>query len=263
MPYLTIFLLFTLYPVLYGLWLGSDPASYATLWDSPTYARTFWNTVAFLAIAVNLKILLALLLSGFFVAPQRWVRWLSVILFLPWAIPSVPAILSFRWMFDSDWGLINSTLLSIGIEGPQWLSQSYWPMLVICIAHIWKFLPFWVIVFVAGRLAIRRDLYDAAAADGASTFQCYRYVTWPGLRNLYITNTLVAMTWALGDFNTIYLMTGGGPMDRTHTLTTLGFRYAFVLSDFKTGIATVITILPLLIPLVWVLARRMTRATPS
>ena len=249
--------------MLYGLWLGSDPATYIALWNNPTYARTFWNTVAFLVIAVNIKMLLALLLSSFFVAPQRWVRWLSVILFLPWAIPSVPAILSFRWMFDSDWGLINNALFSIGIEGPQWLNQSYWPMLVICIAHIWKFLPFWVLVLVAGRLAIRHDLYDAAAADGATVFQRFRYVTWPSLRNLYITNTLVAMTWALGDFNTIYLMTGGGPMDRTHTLATLGFRYAFVLSDLKTGVATVITILPFLIPLLWVLARRMTRETSA
>lgn len=124
-------------------------------------------------------------------------------------------------------------------------------------------MPFWVIVMIAGRMAISRNLYDAIDVDGASSLQRFTYVTWPGVRNLYIINTLVATTWALGDFNSIYLLTGGGPVERTHTLATLGFRYAFILSDIKTGVATVITILPLLVPLLIVLIRRMTREMES
>lgn len=258
-PCAALFLMFTLYPVLYGLWLGLNPASYTALWNNPIYLRTFCNTLFFIFVVVNLKMLFALGLSGLFVSERRRVRWLSALLVLPWALPSVPSVLTFRWMFNSEWGLVNNLLLLIGIDGPQWLIRPEWAMTAICATHIWKYMPFWVIALVAGRMGIPGELYDAARVDGASRLQIFRHITWPGLRSLYLTNTLVATIWALGDFNTVYLLTGGGPMDRTHTLATLGFRYAFVLSDMKTGIAAMFTMLPLLVPLIWLLGRRISR----
>lgn len=260
-PFAILLVTIILYPFLYGLWLGRSPASYKALLENPVYLGTIRNTLFFLVVAVNTKMLLALALSALFVSRQRWVKWLSIALVLPWAIPTVPAILSFRWMFNSEWGLFNNLLFRAGIDGPQWLIRTDWAMSAICITHIWKYLPFWVIAMTAGRIGIAAELYDAARLDGATRLQIFRHVTWPGLKNLYIINTLVATIWALGDFNTIYLLTGGGPMDRTHTLSTLGFRYAFVLSDMETGVATVITAIPLLLPLLWLLVRKMTRKT--
>lgn len=257
-PFALLLILIILYPLLYGLWLGKNPASYKTLLDNPAYLGTLRNTIFFLLVAVNTKMLLALALSALFVSQRRGVRWLSIALVLPWAIPTVPAVLSFRWMFNSEWGLFNNLLFRLGIDGPQWLIRPDWAMLAICITHIWKYLPFWVIAMAAGRMGIATELYDAARLDGATHLQTFRHITWPEIRNLYIINTLVATIWALGDFNTIYLLTGGGPMDRTHTLATLGFRYAFVLSDMETGVATVITVIPLLIALLWLLVRKMT-----
>ena len=92
---------------------------------------------------------------------------------------------------------------------------------------------------------------------GASPLQQFWYVTWPQLRNLYITSTLLSTIWSLGDFNSVYLLTGGGPADKTHVLATLGIRYAFSLQQLGTGVATVITALPFLIPLVFLLLRRL------
>src|SRR5918911_786879 len=74
-PYAVIFLLFVVWPVGYGLWMGTRAASYATLWNDPIYHRTLWNTAIFLGVAVNLKLAMALVISGFFVHPQRWIRW--------------------------------------------------------------------------------------------------------------------------------------------------------------------------------------------
>ena len=261
LPFALLLILIILYPFLYGLWLGRNPASYKALLDNPVYPGTLRNTFLFLFVAVNIKMLLALALSALFVSRRTPVRWLSIALVLPWAIPTVPAVLSFRWMFNSEWGLFNNLLLRIGINGPQWLIRPDWALLAICITHIWKYLPFWVISMTAGRMGIAPELYDAARLDGATPLQTFRHVTWPGLRNLYLINTLIATIWALGDFNTIHLLTGGGPMDRTHTLATLGFRYAFVLSDLETGVATVVTAIPLLLPLLWLLARKMARGT--
>jgi multiple sugar transport system permease protein len=127
--------------------------------------------------------------------------------------------------------------------------------------HIWKYLPFWTLILLAGRMAISRDLYEAARIDGASRTQQFLYVTWPQIRNLYLTSTLLSTIWSLGDFNSVYLLTGGGPNDTTHVLATLGIRYAFRLFQLDMGVATVITALPILVPLVILLVRRLGRRT--
>src|SRR5258708_20632633 len=106
-PYVLVFLAFVLYPVSYGLWLARDPASYARLFADPIFVRTVVNTVVFLLIAVNLKFLLALWLSGFFVHERVWILWLSVIFIIPWAFPSIPAICSNHFMFNPECGALT------------------------------------------------------------------------------------------------------------------------------------------------------------
>jgi multiple sugar transport system permease protein len=260
-PYAVVFLVFVVYPVAYGLWMGSSPRSYATLWADPIFQRTIRNTLLFLVVAVNLKMALALAISGFFVHEQLWIRWTSIVFILPWAIPSIPTILSFRWMLNSEWGMINTILFRLfDIDGPWWLLKPELAMGSIITVHIWKYLPFWTLILLAARLAIPKDLYEAAEIDGATPGQRFRHVTWPSVKNLYITSTLLSTIWSLGDFNSVYLLTGGGPVDSTHVLATLGIRYAFGLNDVGTGVATVIVALPLVIPLVIYMVGRLGRS---
>jgi len=262
-PYAVVFALFVVYPVAYGLWLGSGARSYATLWNDPIFQRTLRNTLVFLVVAVNLKMVLALAVSGFFAQMRPWIRWMSVIFILPWAIPSIPTILSFRWMLNSEWGMINTILFRLfQIDGPWWLLKPELAMGSIIFVHIWKYLPFWTLILLAARMSIPADHYEAAHIDGANAWQRFRYVTWPSVKNLYITSTLLSTIWSLGDFNSVYLLTGGGPVDATHVLATLGIRYAFGLNDVGTGVATVIVAMPLVIPLVIYLVRRLGRPEP-
>lgn len=261
-PYVVIFLVFVVWPVAYGIWLGSDPQSYVRLFNDPIYLRTVVNTAIFLGVGINLKLFLALLLSGFFASTRSWIRWLSIIFILPWAVPSIPTILSFRWMLNSEWGMLNNMLWYwFGIDGPWWLVRPHLALGSVITVHIWKYLPFWTLILLAGRMAISNDLYEAARIDGASRLQQFFYVTWPQVRNLYFTSTLLSIIWSLGDFNSVYLLTGGGPNDTTHVLATLGIRYAFRLFQLDMGVATVITALPVLIPLVILLVRRLGRRT--
>jgi multiple sugar transport system permease protein len=262
-PYAVVFALFIVYPMAYGLWLGTDWDSYVKLWRDPIYNRTAYNTLLFVFVAVNLQMGLALLISGFFVHQRWWVRALSVIFILPWVVPSVASILSVRWMLNTDWGMINTILFEwFDLDGPKWLTNASLAMSSIIALFIWRHLPFWALIMLAGRLAISKDLYEAAEIDGANAFQRFRYVTWPSLVRLYITSTLLATIWCLGEFNTIYLLTAGGPYDATHVLATLGVRYAFLASDVNTGVATVLTALPVLIPLAVVMLRQL-RRTPA
>src|ERR1700760_3197012 len=106
-PYLLVFLAFVLYPIGYGLWLARQPSSYVALYNDPIFARAAINTLIFLLVGINIKMLIALLLSGFFVEQPAWIKWLSVIFILPWAVPSIPTILSVRFMFNPEWGVVN------------------------------------------------------------------------------------------------------------------------------------------------------------
>lgn len=261
-PYVVFFLVFVVWPVAIGFWLGSSPAAYAKLFADPIFSRTAFNTAVFLAVGINLKLFLALLLSGFFANTRPWIRWLSVLFILPWAVPSIPTIFSFRWMLNSEWGMINGILWdAFGIEGPWWLIDPPLAFSSVIGVHIWKYLPFWTLILLAGRMSIPTELYEAARIDGATPLQQFKNVTWPYLKNLYITSTLLSTIFSLGDFNSVYLLTGGGPAELTHVLATLGFRYAFNLHELGVGVATVMVALPVMVPLVILLLGRLGRGS--
>jgi multiple sugar transport system permease protein len=258
-PYAIVFLAFVVYPVSYGLWLARHPDSYTRLFADPIFIRTVINTILFLGIAVNLKFLLALWMSGFFVHERTWIRWMSVLFLLPWAVPSIPTIFSIRFMFNPEWGVINSTIFKLTLQdGPNWLNDPQIGLGLAMLTHIWKSLPFWTLILIAGRLAIPREQYEAAAVDGASTWQKFKYVTWPSLRTLYLSSTILSMIWSLGDFNSVYLLTGGGPADLTHVLATLGIRY-IRLDQVDLAMATIVCAMPLVLPLVYFMMKNLSR----
>jgi len=259
-PYALVFLAFVLYPVTYGLWLARHPESYVKLFADPIFFRTVVNTIIFLVVAVNLKFLLALWLSGFFVHDRVWIRWLSVLFLLPWAVPSIPTIFSIRFMFNPEWGVINTTIFRLtGLDGPNWLNDPRIGLSLAMLTHIWKSLPFWTLILIAGRLAIPREQYEAASVDGASPWQKFKYVTWPSLRTLYLTSTILSMIWTLGDFNSVYLLTGGGPADLTHVLATLGIRY-IRLDQVDMAMATIVCAMPFVLPLVYFMMKSLSRS---
>ena len=258
-PYVLIFLVFVLFPVGYGLWLARDPQNYVKLADDPIFFRTVINTVIFLLVAVNLKMVIALGLSGFFVQTRWWIKALSLVFILPWAVPSIPTILSVRFMLNPEWGVINSTYFRLtGLDGPNWLNDPTLALTFSMLMHIWKSLPFWTLILVAGRLAIPAEQYEAASVDGATRWQKFRFISWPAMRDLYLTCTLLSMIWTLGDFNSVYLLTGGGPADLTHVLATLGIRY-LRLDQIELAMASIVVALPLVLPMVAVMMKRLSK----
>jgi multiple sugar transport system permease protein len=261
-PYVAIFFAFVIYPVVYGLWMGHSPRLYTELWHDPIYQTAIVNTIVFLAVAVNVKMFMALLLSGFFMRKRLWVKALLVVYVLPWAVPVLPTFLSIHWMLNSQWGLVDNALWNwFHIDGPGWLDTSRWLALGAVIAsYIWKWMPFWTVILLAGRMAIPQELYESAEVDGATGLRKFTHVTFPLLANLYLVCTLLSTIWTLGDFNTVFFVSGGGPAMTTHVLATLGIRDAYTLAQPDLGVAAVMTALPLLIPLVIFLMRKLRTA---
>ena len=259
-PYVLVFAVFVVYPVGYGFYLARDPQSYVALWHDPIFFNSVLNTLIFLVVVVNLKFAMALFLSGFFVHERTWIRVLAVIFILPWAVPSIPTILSFRFMFNPEWGIVNSLIFRLtGLDGPNWLNDRWIAFSMAGLVHIWKSLPFWTLILITGRLAISKELYEAAAVDGATRWQAFRWITWPSVRTLYLTSVILSMIWTLGDFNSVYLLTGGGPGDLTHVMATLGIRY-LRLDQLDRAMATIVVALPFVLPLMWFMVRRLSVA---
>ena len=258
-PYVIVFLVFVLYPICYGLWLARHPASYVKLFEDPIFFRTVVNTIVFIVVAINLKMVVALLISGFLIQQRWWIKVISVIFILPWAVPSIPTILSVRFMLNPEWGVVNQLIFKLtGADGPNWLNDPTLALGFSMLMHIWKSLPFWTLILVAGRLAIPAEQYEAASVDGATGWQKFKFITWPSMRTLYLTSTILSMIWTLGDFNSVYLLTGGGPADLTHVLATLGIRY-LRLDQVDLSMASIVVALPLVLPLVYFMMKRLSK----
>ncbi len=258
LPYIAIFLAFVVYPIGFGIWMGSDLSLYEQLFTDPRYLTTVVNTLLYVGIGVNLKMFLAFMLSGFFIRKGWWTKALLVIFILPWATPALPAYMSIHWFMNGQWGMLNNALyLLFGIDGPVYLNERWMGLASNIGAYIWKTLPFWTVILLAGRMAVPQELYEAAAVDGATGLRRFAHVTVPLMANLYLVCTLLDMVFALGDFNATFFVSGGGPAMSTEVLATLGIRYAFTVALPRLGVACVMSALPVLIPLVIILMRRL------
>lgn len=259
LPYVAVLLAFALYPMLYGFWMASSPALYQELFASEEYWETVVTTLLFVGIGANLTMLLALLLSGYFMQRRWWVKALLVLSMIPWALPAQPVFISFHWMLIFPGFIANLSWHLFGVDGPDWFSN-YWLALGSNIAaYAWKTMPFWTVILLAGRMAIPQDLYDAAAIDGATGWRRFTDLVMPLLANLYIVCTLLCTIWMIGDFNTTEIVSGGAPNHTTDVLATMGVDTMMEEGKPELGVAVVMSTLPLVLPIGVLLVHRLRR----
>jgi multiple sugar transport system permease protein len=254
-PLLFLFAAFVIYPMVMGVYYAADLDNFRAIFGDPVFRATLANTFWYVVVAVNVKLVVALWLSGILDYPFLSIRILAALFLIPWAVPALPGILSFRWMLNSQWGIFNHLLGKLGFASVPWLANHDTALGAVMVFHIWKYLPFWTIIFLAGRRAIASELYEAAAIDGAGTLQNFAYVTFPLLRNLYLICTLLSMVFTLGDFTVPWLMTGGAPGDSTHVIATLAYRYTFAMGRLEWGLATFGVVLPITLLFIGILIR--------
>ncbi len=260
-PYVAVFLAFVAYPVVFGLWMGHDPALYGLLMSDPRYVDTVMNTVLFVAIGVNVTMFGALMLSGFFMRRSRWRRSLLVVFLIPWALPGFVVFTSIHFMLVTQWGLLDSLIRAVtGEDGPLFMVSTPIAMASNIVSYIWKWLPFWTLIFIAGRMAIPQDIYEAADIDGAIGYKRLVHVTFPLLASVYLICTLLATVWTLGDFSTVFFVSSGAPARTTDVLATYGVNEAFGFGYPYLGAAAMMSALPILIPIVLLLMRRVRTA---
>ncbi len=235
--------------------------NYVELTGDPVFRKVMWNSAVFTVASVTVKLLIGLLMALSLHQALFARRLVRGILLLPWVVPTVITALAWHWMFDALRGFINVSLETLGLIGEPiaWLGQPATAMMAVVVVNIWRGFPFFGVSLLAGLQAIPADLYEAAAVDGASATQRFRHVTLPGLRPVIFVTALISTIFTLNDFNIVYVMTRGGPGIATHILATYTYEVGFQALRWGRAVAVSMYLMPLVVVLIVVLARRLTR----
>ncbi|MFI6502565.1 carbohydrate ABC transporter permease [Nonomuraea typhae] len=224
------------------------------------WAKLAWTvvwTVACVALHYGLGLGLAVLL-------HRKLRFRSVyrvLLILPWAIPAFVAAFIWRYLFNSDYGVINAMLEAAGFGAVGWLNDPFTARIAVIAVNVWLGVPFMMVAMLGGLQSIPKELYEAAEVDGATPWQRFTNITLPSLRAVSSTVILLGTIWTFNMFPVIYLVTGGGPGSETEILVTYAFREAFTGVRNYSGSATWGVIILLLLVLMAFGYRRALRKT--
>lgn len=261
-------------PSIYVVWLsvmkssfGLEPTfvglgNYIRVLSDPAFRSALWNTVVIVVVAVHLELGLGLLVALLFANGLPFRRLLLVAVLAPYAVSEVIAVVMWRFLFDPDAGPITQMLQSLGLPILDWSFEPSHAMILIALLTIWLHLPFTFIILYAARLAVAKDLYEAARIDGATPFQCFRRVTLPLLGPAIVIALLFRYIFAFRIFSEVWLLTNGGPARTTEVVAVYLYREAFTYNAFGTAAATawimVVASLLLAVGYVFVLRRQVT-----
>jgi multiple sugar transport system permease protein len=234
--------LYRVEPALSPDWSFVSLHNYSRILADPDVAGSLGHTAVWTVGSVVLQVALGL---GAAVALAKAFRGRGLVraaLMVPWATPAVVGALAWKWIYHGQYGLLNSALRGLHLDSlaVAWLGDPHTAMNAVIVANVWRGFPFITVVLLAGVLAIPRELYEAAAVDGASGFGAFRRVTLPLLKPALLISSLLAAIWTFNNFAYIYILTGGGPAGQTDILVTFVYRNGFQL--FHWGYASALSV---------------------
>ena len=204
--------------------------------------RSIWFSLAAMVFKLAFGLLVALLINQRFFG-RGLVR--GAVL-LPWAMPSIAAILIWAWMYNDLFGVFNFLLIKAGIiEVPlSFLGSKKWVMPALILENVWRGFPFYAINLLAGLQAIPEQLYEAARIDGASALQNFRFITLPGLRTVILIICLLSFIWNANIFTDVWVLTRGGPGKASEVFSILTFKLAFQGLELGKAAAVPVLLMP-------------------
>ena len=270
-PSLLVMLGLVLYPLLYNFYLAfsgmnlyqfRDPPfvglrNFAEILSTPVLYRVFGKTVVWTVVNVffhvTLGVFLALLLSG----PVRGRTLFRTLLILPWAMPQYISALTWRGMFNYEYGAVNLILQRLHLPAVPWLSDPTWAFVAPVIVNIWLGFPFMMVVSLGALTAIPHDLYEAAELDGASAWHKFRHVTWPQILPVLTPAVLLGTIWTFNSMVVIWLVSQQGrPADQTHIMVTWIYKVAFTYYRYSYAAAFSVVVFLILLGFVIFTLRR-------
>ncbi len=209
-------------------------ANYVNLIDDKIFHLVLKNSIIWTAAAVAMNVILGLLIALLLSRSTTFSEIVRGTLILAWATPLVVAGIVWKWMYNAEYGQLNSLLFSLGLidEPVQWLTNARSAFIGALVSRFWTAFPFTTFAFLSGLQSIPLDLYEAAIVDGATGWQRFWRITLPLLRPVTLAVLLISVIWSFNSFAFIYVITGGGPANKTQIMVTEIFRRAFGYFNF-------------------------------
>lgn len=259
------------FPMLWGFYMSftnktiGNPAAfvrvqnYVKLIGDPEYRRAILNTVFFTAISIALKTVFGMMMALALNQNFKGRNIVRALLMIPWTLPNIVVVYNWRWIFNSTGGIANYILKSLHIIDSNviWFGSAGLAMLTIIVANVWRGTPFFGVSILAKLQTIPKDYYEAAEIDGAGLLQKFRYITLPEVKDVTILSALMSTIWTINEFETVWLLTGGGPNGTTEVMNVYSYKTAMRSGMLGRGIAVAVLAMPILMLLISVLTRRM------
>lgn len=260
-----------IYPVISSLFLSftdktvGNPAkfiglrNYASLFTTEIFVQTLSNTSIYVVFAVAAKLVLGLGLALLIERIRHGRSFFRAIVLLPWIVPVSLSVLAWKWLYDPSYGVINWVLYHTPSQGPPWLGDPNWARAAIIIVNVWVGTPFFAISLAAGLNAIPIELYESAIVDGAGEIRRFLSITLPLLVPVVTIVLLYSIVQTVSDFETVFVLTRGGPNNSTHLLGTLAFEIGLRGTQLGKGAAISLVLFPVLIISSFFAVRTVTR----
>lgn len=229
--------------------------NYLELSSDPIFWKTVLNSFIFTIGAISLKLFFGMIMALVLNQNMHLVDLWRALLFLPWTISTIVTVIMFRFMYSSTGGVFNAILMKAGLINIPiaWLSTPMMAMISVILVNVWRGTPFFGISILSGLQTVSTEQYEAAELDGANGFQKYIFITLPSIRNVILLVSVVSTIWTLNDFQIIWVLTRGGPVNATQVFSTLTYNYAFVNYYLAKGIAVSVASVPIIFLLIfWV-----------
>lgn len=261
LPAAVLLLLFLTYPLGLGVWLGFTDErigrpgifigleNYEYLWDDAVFWLSVFNTLLYTVTASALKFGLGLWLALILNERLPFKAFFRAIVLLPWVVPTVLSAIAFWWIYDAQFSIISYVLLQLGwIDAPiNFLGDPTNARAAVIAANVWRGIPFIAITLLAGLQTIPPSLYEAATLDGATSWQRFRFVTLPLLTPIIAIVMTFSVLFTFTDFQLIYVLTRGGPVNATHLMATLSFQRGISGGTLGEGAAIAVAMIPFLL----------------
>jgi multiple sugar transport system permease protein len=261
LPAAIVLLLFLTYPLGLGIWLGFTDTkigrsgqwvgleNYIYLWGDSVTRLSVFNTFFYTIVASVFKFVLGLWLALLLNKHLPFKAFLRAIVLLPWIVPTALSAIAFWWIYDAQFSIISWSLERLGLidEYINFLGDPWLARMSTIIANIWRGVPFVAICLLAGLQTISPSFYEAASIDGATPWQQFRYVTLPLLTPIIAVVMTFSVLFTFTDFQLIYVLTRGGPLNATHLMATLSFQRAISGGSLGEGAALAVSMVPFLL----------------
>ena len=261
LPAAAFLILFLAYPLGLGVWMSFTDErigrggifigteNYEWLWDDAIFWLSVFNTLLYTIVASAIKFAIGLYLALLLNRNMPLKALIRSVVLIPFIVPTVLSAIAFWWIYDSQFSIISWSLIKLGIldHNINFLGDSNLARGSVIFANIWRGVPFVAITLLAGLQTVSPSLYEAATLDGATNWQRFRYITYPLLTPIIAVVMTFSVLFTFTDFQLIWALTRGGPVNATHLMATLSYQRGIISGRLGEGAAIATAMIPFLL----------------